>query len=199
MHGFIRDRNKLFTGFTIVELIIVIVVIAILATLTFIAYGNVQTLSQNAKTIANVQEYYNALEVYQVRNGTYPATPDEGSSEIAMVCLGVGYPDGTCGKVTGTVINESPDVMAALQKGSGSNISGVVSDKFGVVHDESFIGAVYGIDSTDTAHSPTGYARMIEWFLAGKDQDCKIPRSWAYNSANGNTACELDLEPYQQP
>jgi hypothetical protein len=35
---------------------------------------------------------------------------------------------------------------------------------------------------------------MIEWFLEGENQNCGLTKTWAYHSANGKTACELDLE-----
>lgn len=196
MHKRVRTRDRTRTGFTLIELLIVIVIIATLATITYIGYYGIQVRSQNTRTLANVREYYDAIQIYQIKNGSYPATPDEGSSYIAMVCLGTGYPSGSCGKITGVTVSESATVMATLQKGSGSTIHGIVNDQLGAVNNESFVGAAYGIDTTDPAHSPTGRARMIEWFLAGKNQNCQIPHSWAYNSANGNTACELDLEPY---
>lgn len=196
MNSLLRAKRESLPGFTLIELLVVIVVIAILVAVTFVTYAGLQVRTQNTKTLANVTQYYSALQVYKIRNGTYPIVPGESPGQFDMVCLGVGYTNGTCGKVTGNVVSESPGVMTDLQQGSGSNINGIVNDQLGAVKSESFIGAVYGIDSTDTAHSPTGYARMIEWFLAGKNQDCKIPRSWAYNSANGNTACELDLETF---
>lgn len=195
--GKLLHRNTSYThGFTIVELVVVIVIIAILATLTLVSYNSVRVRSNNTRTMANVKQYYNAIKLYNIKNGRYPAAPGEGGAQVTMVCLGTGYPSGQCGTITGTTVKESAAFMSDLQSGSGTNIADIVNDQYGVVSSESFIGAAYGIDTTDTAHSPTGRARMIEWYLAGKNQDCQIPQSWAYNSSNGNTACELDFEPF---
>lgn len=185
------------TGFTIVELMIVIVVIAILAVITIVAYNGTRTQSNNARTLTGVQQYYTSIKLYYAKNGgKYPTVPNEGTAQVTMTCLGTGYPSGKCGTITGTTVNESASFMSTLQQGSGTNIGGVVNDQSGSVGGESFIGAAYGIDTTTSAHSPTGRARMIEWFLAGANQNCKIPQAWAYNTAHNNTACELDLEPY---
>ena len=196
--------NKLYThfrhrsrGFTVVELVIVIIVIAILAIIILTTYNGAQTRTNNSRTLTGIQQYYTSIKLYYAKNGgKYPPVPNEGTAQVTMTCLGTGYPGGTCGTITGTTVNESTSFMSTLRQGSGTNITGVVNDQAGSVGSESFIGAAYGIDTTTSAHSPTGRARMIEWFLAGKNQDCKIPQAWAYNTAHNNTACELDLEPY---
>ena len=183
-------------GFTVVELMIVIVVIAILAIIVLVAYNGVQTNTNNSRTLTGIQQYYTSIKLYHAKNGKYPTVPNEGSAQVTMTCLGTGYPGGTCGTITGTTVSESTSFMTTLRQGSGTSITGVVNDQAGSGGGEAFIGAAYGIDTTTTAHSPTGRARMIEWFLAGKNQNCKIPQAWAYNTSHNNTACELDLEPY---
>ncbi|AHB42405.1 Type II secretion system protein G [Candidatus Saccharibacteria bacterium RAAC3_TM7_1] len=60
-------------GFTIVELLIVIVVIAILAAITIVAYSGIQTRAENAKTVAAVSQWAQAIQMYQADKGTWPA------------------------------------------------------------------------------------------------------------------------------
>jgi prepilin-type N-terminal cleavage/methylation domain-containing protein len=62
------------TGFTIVELLVVIVVIAILATISTVAYRGTQTRAKNAALEANIKSVQEAIEVYYVKTGSYPAT-----------------------------------------------------------------------------------------------------------------------------
>ena len=192
----VSSGTSLKRGFTIVELVIIIFVIAILAVIAFVSYRGIKARSDNARTVSNIQQYYNAIELYRARTGAYPKVPGEGNGTVTMVCLGTGYPGGKCGKITGTNIFESATFMKELQDGSGTDISAIVNNQFGAVSNENFTGAAYGIDLTDNHHSSTGRARMIEWFLAGDDQDCKIPKAWNYASDGGNTACELDFEDF---
>ena len=105
------------------------------------------------------------------------------------------YPSGTCGLITGTQIYESSAFMTNLNTMTGGGIStDLVNIIPGTVSTESFVGAAYGIDTT--SFYSNGKGRMIEWFLEGTDRSCVLPNTWAYASANGNTACELDLESY---
>lgn len=184
------------TGFTIVELLIVVVVLAILAALSVVIFKDTNRRTSNARTISNVETYHKAIMLYRLQHGKYPTAPGEGTATVTMTCLGLGYPDGTCGIITGTTVYESASFMNDLSSKSGSGVAAIVNDRVGPVGNESFTGAAYGIDTTDPAHSSTGRARMIEWFLAGTNQDCVLPGSWAYNTSHGNTACELDIEEY---
>lgn len=185
------------TGFTIVELLIVIVVIGILATLVTSMVLDAQRKARNAKTIVTVKQYASVLELYKANTDEYPKVPDEENGGVHMVCLGKGYPDNKCGVITGTDIYESDDFMADLQDvASGILTSQTVNSVYGDVGAENFIGAAYGIDMTGSPAPHTGYGRVIEWFLEGKNQNCVVSRSYSYNTASGNTACELFLEPF---
>jgi prepilin-type N-terminal cleavage/methylation domain-containing protein len=72
-------------GFTIVELLVVIVVIGVLASITIVAYNGVQARAGNAKTVAAVKAYRDALIQYAIDNGEYPP--------YSPTCLGTDYPD----------------------------------------------------------------------------------------------------------
>lgn len=195
MNAISLPRRK--KGFSIVELIIVIVVVALLSTLVIVNYSNVRVQSENTRTIGNVKQYVDAINLYRIRNGAYPVAPGESGKTVAMVCLGTGYPSGKCGVITSKETFESASFMTDLQNGSGSDISAIVNVKHGAVGGESFIGAAYGVDQTDSEHSSTLYSRTIQWFLAGEDRDCGINKAWAYRTANGNTACEINFEEVQ--
>lgn len=187
-------KKKIQNGFTIVELLIVIVVIGILAAIIITTYKGIQHRAYNTQVIAGVSQYLKLIESYQSLEGNFPQTTKEKDGHsIALACLGTGYPDSYCGKVTNTDTYEDPALEADLQKvGKGSAIAS------SELHPgpESFIGAVYGIDITDSSKSPTGYARTIQYALYGDDQDCKIPSAWSYRVVNNPpiTACEIVLE-----
>lgn len=76
--------RKINDGFTIVELLIVIVVIGILASISIVSYNGVTTRAEATKTISAVGAYRDALQLYKLDNGTYPAT--------GAFCLGDQYP-----------------------------------------------------------------------------------------------------------
>ena len=181
-------------GFTIVELLIVIVVIAILAVITLVSYNAIHSRSENTRTIANVRQYVTALNLYSIKTGAYPTAPGESGKSVAMVCLGIGYKDGYCGRISYKDTYESSSFMNDLQAKSGVSLSAIVSDKYGDVGGESFVGAAYGVDMPDSNHSSTLYARTLQWHLTGENQDCVLAGAWAYRTEDGNTACEIDFE-----
>lgn len=75
--------NKRTKGFTIVELLIVIVVIGILAAIVIVAYNGVQQRSRDSRRQNDIQSITQALELYYIDNGRYPA----GSGSSAAVGL----------------------------------------------------------------------------------------------------------------
>lgn len=187
-----KDKNA---GFTLIELLIVIVIIGILATLIINTFKGIQDKARNARTIENVRQFYTALQAYHEDIGYYPLVSNpEDPTRVKMVCIGLGYPGGTCGKVTGTTVYESTDLYDQLKAESIGVGTDVINIVHGDVGSESFIGAAYGIDTISNP-SYTGMGRAIEWFLEGKNKNCSVTGAYRYNTANGNTACEIFLEP----
>lgn len=182
------------SGFTIVELIVVIVVIGILSSVTLVSYDTVSKNAYNTQIIAGVVQYKDTIEAYKGYFRKYPPTAREiANQQIAMVCLGKGYPDGYCGKITNVATYEDAVFAAELAKiGEGGAISVEKLD----VNSGSFVGAAYGIDVTSISRSPTGYARTIQYALRGSDADCKIEGAWksALQLSPPLTACEIILE-----
>lgn len=190
-------------GFTIVEILIVIVVIGLLATITFVTYKGVKEKAYNAKVIAGVRQYADAIKSYKAINRVYPKTQTEiDGSYIAMTCLGKNYPGNTCGKITGTQIYTDSTFytqIGTILKGTDS----VVNEQTYTVGSESFVGAVYGIDTVGGAQANAykgsdGRGRVIEYALLGANANCGIQGAWSYNLSTNpaTTACEIGLEPY---
>lgn len=67
-----RDNSNS-AGFTIVELLIVIVVIAILAAITIVAYNGIQSQAKWSRAMTETKSLATQLELYQQKNGAYPA------------------------------------------------------------------------------------------------------------------------------
>lgn len=85
--------RKTISGFTIVELLVVIVVIGILATVSIVTYSGVTKKARTAQTVSAATTWVKALNLYKIRNGTFPNFPG---------CLGANYKynstnDGTSG------------------------------------------------------------------------------------------------------
>lgn len=179
-------------AFTIVELIIIIVVIAILAIITAISYNGVTKAAYNTQVMSGVRSYYDAILSYQILKHEYPTTQrEEDGEQIAMTCLGQGYKNQACGQVTGVNVYEDALFNAQLKaflKSDTPSVSALTLP----VPGETYIGAVYGIDSTSA--SSTGYGRVIEYALNGQNIDCGIKEAWAYSSSSAATACEILLE-----
>jgi prepilin-type N-terminal cleavage/methylation domain-containing protein len=67
-------RRPTYSGFTIVELLIVIVVIAILAAITIVAFNGVNARAQDSKRAQDVSSIKKALTAYEIVNGGVPRT-----------------------------------------------------------------------------------------------------------------------------
>lgn len=66
-------KNKQYSGFTIVELLIVIVVIGILAAITIVAYNGVQNKARTSAATSQLTQAAQKIAVWQVDNpGLYP-------------------------------------------------------------------------------------------------------------------------------
>jgi len=168
------------------------VVIAILTTITVISYQNVMKQSYNAQISAGVRSYYDAIKAYKLAKGTYPSTTKEENGEhIAMTCVGTGYEDGYCGKVTGVDVYEDALFNTQIKSFLKTN-TGPISDIWLPVPGESYVGAAYGIDTT--IKSSTGYGRVIEYAMHGENVDCGVAAAWAYSTTPEATACEILLE-----
>ena len=86
----IKPMHKKYTGFTIVELLIVIAVIAILATIVVVGWNGVIVKSRNTARIEAGEQWVSTFELYKSRFGIYPDVPYD------TYCLGTGFPDGKC-------------------------------------------------------------------------------------------------------
>jgi len=116
-------KHKQYSGFTIVELLIVIVVIAILAAISIVAYNGIQVRARNSQTASAVNAYKKALSLYVIDKGSYPPQTD--------VCLGEGYPDMNSDGVTGdcSTVNSDGSVIYKVNSAFDTRLAPYLSAK----------------------------------------------------------------------
>ncbi len=78
MQSWARKHKQLkyqqFSGFTIVELLIVIVVIAILAAISIVAYNGIQEKARSTSVVSALSQSYKKITLWSIENeGQYPA------------------------------------------------------------------------------------------------------------------------------
>ena len=186
--------RKSLAGFTVVELLIVIVVIVILALISIAAYDGIQESAYNTRIISGVRNYQAALDIYKAKKGRYPqTTPDKNGQRIAVVCLGTGYVDRACGRISGVDVHEDEALNAEWMALFGSTPM-TVNDQSLPSGPEAFVGAVYGNDTV--SYQGYSYARTIQYALHGANAACKLPGAYSYRLSNkpAVTACEIVLE-----
>ena len=69
-----RAKHKRFSGFTLVELLIVIAIVGILVTGSVLLLNQARGKSRDAKRVADMKQIATALELYLAEEGSYPAT-----------------------------------------------------------------------------------------------------------------------------
>jgi len=83
-----KNSKQSFSGFTIVELLIVTVVIAIMAAITFVSFNGITGRAREAVSMANLKNVHGQLAVFQAVNSTFPVANDCTSTPAAnTVCL----------------------------------------------------------------------------------------------------------------
>jgi len=186
------DTSQPQRGFTIVELLIVIVIIGILAALVITFFTGVRERAYNAAIVGGVKQYLTGIEAYRSLYGYYPKTQAEEDFEpFALTCLGRGYQSQYCGKVSNQDTFEDALFYQNISEVMGSTSNSIAKN---IIHvqNETFVGAVYGIDDI----TPSGKGRTIQYALLGTNANCVLPGSYAYNLSTNppTTACEIVLE-----
>ena len=60
------------SGFTLIELLTVVAIIGILASIVLVGLGGFRARGRDTRRIADLRQIQNALELYYLRNNTYP-------------------------------------------------------------------------------------------------------------------------------
>jgi len=72
-----NSQRPRYSGFTLVELLIVIVVIGVLAAIVTVAYRSVAAHARDSSRDAALSQFRSAIEAYHASNGNYP-DPSQG-------------------------------------------------------------------------------------------------------------------------
>jgi type II secretion system protein G len=75
-------------GFTLIELLVVISIISLLSSVVLATLKDARQKAQNAKTVSEIKQLQNALELYRADNGKYP-----NEDAYGMFFTWEGYPD----------------------------------------------------------------------------------------------------------
>ena len=184
------------TGFTIVELLIVIVVIGILAALVLNSVATAKQSALNAQTIDAAQKWTQALQVYKVTNGSYPAIANgnpivcleeslPANSDFAANACGNGY---TVDSTMNGLVNQYTKFDASNDYPTHTLLVGRVTAPFR--------GLLYGMPLS-------GSTPIIGYLLYGNNASCGKGQASAsatlagisgYGPDTGQTYCEITLQ-----
>ena len=126
-----HKHNRLTSGFTIVELLIVIVVIAILAAISIVAFKGIQERARASEASAGLTQAKTKLELYKVDEGTYPATGNLAHADVKDSDVTYQYTsDGTTYCLTatvGTISYKASNTTSPVQGGCAGHGQGGVA------------------------------------------------------------------------
>lgn len=159
-----------YKAYTLVELLVVIVIIGILATISVATFSGYFEQARNAKRIAVLDMYIDALNQYRIFNNEQMPTPirprPDGSVDQRQICLG-DYDDDAC-LIGGTGTTENQIFNQEIQPYLNSSATdlGVFNNSEGAIISYEPLSAGRVIDGQTKAMF------LILYFLEGNMADC---------------------------
>ena len=174
-------------GFTIVELLIVVVIIAILAAITIVAYNGIQKRAQAAAISTALNQASKKIRMYQVDNGTFPATlANAGISDADVTYQFAGTTNTYC--ITGTqgsasmyVSDTQPNPIPGGCPGHGQ---GGVAAVTNIAVNPSFETNISSVGYMGGAGTDSTYIRASDWAASGT-YSIKITKTLSAATAKG--------------
>lgn len=149
-------RHKQYTGFTIVELVIVIAVISILAVISVVAYTGTQDRASSAAAIAQAKAMIGGLQIWEAQTGARPSP----SSCIAPASVGT-----TCSSSDFWYSNTPRDATFNTTLLNYSSLQTVTLNKWGNVP----VGSMWYHDNY------WGDNRSVFMYAVSPREDCGLP------------------------
>ena len=164
-----------FSGFTIVELLIVIVVIGILAAITIVAYNGVQQRAVAASLTSDLDNAAKLLKLDQVINSAYPTT-------LALANSGKGVPASSGTTYQYTVTNSASPQTFCITATKGTTSYKITNDSTPSVG----VCLEYGLVTSLDAATPASYSGAgTTWTdLSSNGSNGTLVNGVGYSSAN---------------
>ncbi|MFH1346887.1 MAG: prepilin-type N-terminal cleavage/methylation domain-containing protein [Spirochaetota bacterium] len=80
-------KNK---GFTLIEILIVIAIIGLLSSVVLVGLGSFRARGRDARRIADLRSVQNSLEIYYVKNNSYPVVSNWTDLRNTLIGAGIG-------------------------------------------------------------------------------------------------------------
>jgi prepilin-type N-terminal cleavage/methylation domain-containing protein len=179
LNHIVMKRNKEYSAFTIIELLVVIVVIGILAAITLIAYNGMISKATVASLSSDLDNASKQLKLAQITNSVYPTTIDCSQSDSSTnKCL-----KSSNGTTYQYVFNNSDTAPGFCVTATNGTTTYKITEKTTPSAGDCLsYGLVINLDAGDTASYPGSGTTWTD--LSGNGNNGTLYNGVSYSSAN---------------
>lgn len=180
------SKQKLFRGFTIIELVVIVAVIGVLSAITTVGVGKYMADTRDSRRVASVTVISEALEKYYGQHGEYPGCPDV-TAEINEVANDVLSGVERTALVAPSAANEENSIKCSTLSlsgedfyeyegdGSGTCLSGESCLSYTLKYKEEASGEIKSIASRHNTSVVTSGSTTLS---KGSETYTTVPLSW---------------------
>lgn len=114
-------------GFTLIELLTVVAIIGILASIVLVGLGGFRARGRDSRRIADLRQIQNALELYYLKNGSYPMPAGFANMSAELTSAGIGVDripnDPSTGKSYGYASNGQTYMLQTQLEGDNNALN----------------------------------------------------------------------------